>query len=189
MTAGRFLRHAAAIAVLAAVAFPAAAADPVDKIAGYVDGSEFVRLVGEDSVSVEINFRGALLRAVTRFDPDLSALVSGLESIHAVILTLDDDETTEALRAKVGEKYRQLAGRGWERLGLVRGEGQQVQVLVLNDEETIRGLVVMVVDENEKQMVFANVAGILDLARIEQIGKSMDLPGLTDLHGATGGDE
>lgn len=183
MTAKRFLRHAAAAAVLA-TAFPASA-DPA-KVAGYVDGADFVRLAGEESISVEINFSGALLKAVTRFDPELAALVSGLESVHAVILTLDDEKTTEALRAKVGEKYRQLAGRGWERLGLVRGEGQQVQVLVLNDEETIRGLVVMVVDEKEKQMVFANVAGVLDLASIEQIGESMDLPGLSDLHRATG---
>jgi hypothetical protein len=157
------------------------AAEPSPPRAGFVDGSGFAALAGEDAVSVEIHLTGDLLQALARADPELSALVAGLDGLHAVILTLENPSVTEALRARVRETHRTLAERGWQRVGLVQQAGQQIQVLVLNDRETIRGLVVMIVDENESQMVFANVSGILDLARIEALGESMDLPGLSEL--------
>jgi hypothetical protein len=172
---------AAVLALTASIGTASAEGAPSSARSGFVDGSAFVAIAGENAVSVEVNLQGALLKALARSDAELTALVEGLESIHAVILTLEDDALTERLRAKVRDTQRDLAERGWQRLGLVQGAGEQIQVLVLNDEEKISGLVVMIVDENEKQMVFANVAGVIDLARIEQIGDSMELPGLSVL--------
>jgi hypothetical protein len=39
----------------------------------------------------------------------------------------------------------------------------------------------MVIDMEEGEMVFANIAGKLDLAAIQSIGDSLEIPGLEDL--------
>ena len=62
-------------------------------------------------------------------------------------------------------------------------------MLALSDGEAIQGLVVMVVDRSEEggaELVFANIAGAIDLAAIQQIGEGFNVPGLDglDLEGA-----
>ncbi len=39
----------------------------------------------------------------------------------------------------------------------------------------------LVVNHEEAQVIFANVAGVLDLAAIEKLGEELDIPGLDEL--------
>ncbi len=152
----------------------------LDKVPGYVDGAAFVELAGDDAVTVEVSIHGALLKVLASVDPELEELMGGLESIHAVILQVEDDGAYERIRELMRQTERRLMGQGWERLARVKEDETEIKVLVLNDEEAILGLVVMVAsDENE--FVFANIAGELNLAAISAIGESLDIPGLDEL--------
>jgi len=147
---------------------------------GYVDSSAFVELAGGDEqVRVEINIYKSMLQIVCKsLDEDLKDIVCGLDSIRAVILELESGQRGQAVEI-VRTTSKNLRGRGWERMALVREDDEEVHVLVLNDEDRIEGLVVMVASEDE--LIFTNIAGVLDLAAIQRIGDEMDLPGLDDL--------
>jgi hypothetical protein len=171
----------APLVALAALAVTvAAAADPA-RIPGFVDPQAFIDLFGDDAVTVEVSLRGALLKALSGLDPELAATTRGLESIQAVILELGDSPRAERARALVRDTEQRLMRAGWERLARVQDEGAEVKVLVLNDEEAIQGLVVLVVDLDEGNVVFANVAGAIDLSAIARVGDDLDLPGLDQI--------
>ena len=178
-------RHRRAVIVVLVIA---AAATPVwarqQDIVGFVDGSAFIDCAGEDAISVEVSLKGPLLKALTSFDPEISAMVGGLESIHAVILDLSEmgdsrAAANECLTGLINRTRSRLRKGGWDTIATVRERDAEIRVLVLNDEEVIRGLTVMVVDDEE--VVFTNVAGIIDLAALERLGESLDIPGLEDL--------
>jgi len=170
------------LAVLACAVLLGAApaiARPTGAVPGKVDETPFLDLVSEDDVSIEVAIGGSLLRAILGGESELGKSVAGLESVNAVILELPSDEVGERARKLVRDTERQLTRTGWSRLARIRDEGSDVKVLVLNDEDKILGLVVMVVEDDE--LVFANIAGTLDLAAIRALGENMDIPGLDEL--------
>jgi hypothetical protein len=168
----------ALLLALAAASAAALAGEP-EAIAGFVDGRAFIEAVGDDAVTVEISLAGPLLAALTKMDPELQALAGGLQSIHAVVLESPPGSARARLRTLVAETDAKLLKQGWERLARVREPEGEVKILVLPAGDVIRGLVVMVV--NEEQVVFANIAGVLDLAKIAAIGEGLDLPGLDEI--------
>ncbi len=160
-------------------AVPPLAAEDLAKLRGFVDGKPFIEAVGEGAVTVEVSLGGALLSAVTKMDPELHQLASGLKSLHAIVLKTEDEARTAKVRSLVESLQEKLKREGWEALATIRDEESVVRILVLNDDEAIQGLVVMVVEEEE--IVFVNLAGVLDLAAIAAIGAGFDLPGLDKL--------
>jgi hypothetical protein len=166
-----------ALALVISVAAPAAVAgEDYTKLPGFVDGQKFIEVVGDDAVTVEVSIGGALLTAMTKFDPQLHELAGGLKSIRAIVLSTEDAGDTAKVQSMIRDTRTRLMKNGWDALATIRDEGSVVQVLVLNDDEAIQGLVVMVAEDNE--VVFANLAGVLDLAAIAAIGEGLDLPGL-----------
>jgi len=185
---------AACLAALAlAAAPPARGADPARPTShGFVDGSAFAALAGEDSELVEVNVPVTLLRALARGtadgDPDTAALFEQLESVRAVIVGLKGDAGRAARAEKmISELEARLGREGWEALTRVRDAGERVAVLVRNDEKTIDGLTILIFDREEHQVVFVNIAGIIDLARIGALGEAFDIPGLDSLGTAVEG--
>jgi hypothetical protein len=174
--------HASAllvVIVLAAAAIPVWGADSShEKHPGFVDGSAFLALAGEDTTTVEVNLHGALLKAILGFDPELKELVAGLESIHAVILSYEKDGRAAKALDLMRQTESKLIDREWEVLTRIRNGESNVTVLVLNDEESIQGLVVLVADAGGHEVVFANIAGTIDLAAIAKLGESLEIPGL-----------
>ena len=182
MSHNRYRFSVVAVLLLAGLlaAAPAGAGDR-SRPPGYVDGSALIARAGEDALTVEISLHGALLRAITRADAELEKMAGGLESINAVILDLDQVASKEKVLQVVADIQSDLRSKGWERLARMKEGSSVINVMLLNDEETIQGLVVLVVDQEEGQIIFANVAGKLDLAAIERLGKELDIPGLDDL--------
>ena len=75
---------------------------------------------------------------------------------------------------------KQLKAQDWELVArLKEAAGEEVHVLVLNIDEKIEGMVVMVIDDSE--LVFANIAGTIDMEAISKIGEGFGIPGLSDL--------
>lgn len=188
----RSLAAAAAVPLALLLAGPPAASAQAEKadphrLPGYVDGAEFAKLAHEDSGLIQVSVHGPLLRAIasgfSSSEPDLSKLLGGLESVSAVVADASD-------RAKALKTIQETAGRleewGWERIAFVRNEGEHVNVYIRSDEKVIDGLVVMVLDKKGKA-VFANIAGVIDLAKIASIGNAMDIPGLDRIPKGVGG--
>ncbi|MDH3626116.1 MAG: DUF4252 domain-containing protein [Acidobacteriota bacterium] len=159
------------------MAFACMAADPPP---GQIDPEQFLRLADDEDVRIEVSLRGALLKAITKIDPELHALAGGLESINVVVLSLKEAEL-DRTRRQVRQIDEDLQSRGWQRLARVREEDAEIKVLVLNNEEQIQGLVVMVIEMSEGQLIFANVAGEIDLESLSQIGEQLDIPGLESI--------
>jgi hypothetical protein len=173
-------RYPAVLALLLLLAGAGAARGDEVPGPGHVDCSGLKRAAGgEDAERVEVNLSGALMKIIARGLPEEMGDLGGLESIHALILEAADRAARQRVRDEMRAMEKAVLARGWTRLALVKEEGEEVRVLVLNDDENILGLLVLVVGEDE--IVCANVAGVLDLEAIERLGEEMDIPGLDDL--------
>jgi len=174
---------ACAAVLLALLATPALAQKKnLADVPGYVDSSVFVELAGgEDAVTMEVSIHKSMISLIcAALEPDLREAICGLESINAVRVKLEGDVATRASKV-IADTEKRLFARGWERLAKVREEDSDIRVLVLNDETSMSGLVVMVLDKDENELIFANVAGRLDLEAIQKLGDTMNIPGLSGL--------
>ncbi len=179
------------IAILAAVVSvgvsPALAGDrDRDRHRGYVDGSEFAGLAEEDSLLVEVSLSGSLLKMVAKAVGnevgEAADLLSDIVSIHAVVVGIE--ENADRARRMVGEMGDHLTGSGWDRLAQVREDDVHVMVFALPaDDGAIDGLTVMVSERSEDTLVFANIAGRIDLELVAKLGSGLDIPGLEHLAG------
>lgn len=174
----------AVVGVTLAVVGASAGALAAESVPGFVDGTRLAQLAGDDAVSVEITLGKTLLAPLLRADPDLEALGAGLESIYALVLEIDSPAVADRVIGEIREIERRLMAQNWQRLVRVKERDEEVKVLVLVEgDEIFAGLVVTVIEKGSSgaEVVFANIAGRLDLAAIERLGQRLDLPGLEEL--------
>jgi len=159
----------------------AAAASPAEHL-GVVDPARFIELAGgPDAVKVELSVHQSMLKLLCAgLDKELGQVACGLESISAVVIGAQGDTVARAAKLMASTEQT-LKSQGWERMALVKDEDSEVHVLVLNDDNAVRGLVVMVLDRDEGELVFANLAGTIDLQKIKAISEELDIPGLDSL--------
>jgi len=152
---------------------------------GFVDPEPFIELGGEDDLTLEISISGALLKMISAglagADKDLADTVAGLHSIHAVILSMD----TEAKQLRGQELLRStekgLRRGAWDRIARVNDEEGNLSVWILGTEETVDGVTVLIRGKQDGELVFVNIDGIIDLSKLEELGKTLDIPGLDKL--------
>jgi hypothetical protein len=185
------LRAVVAAALLAAV--PAHAAAPkASSHPGFLSLQPFLDLATPDDDVTEVNVGPELLGALTEGmdDPELRKMMGGLVAVHAVVLGLTGSDVSARLdraRRLVGDTTKRLTDAGWESIVRVKEKTNAVSVLTKSAgaEGKIHGLAVLVVetDEDEPQVVFANIAGTLDMAQVRRLssGLHLDLPGLDEL--------
>ena len=174
----------AASLLAAALLLPAtalAADTAIESKPGYVDKEIFTRLAGDEDVRVEIWLPRSLIVLFGALDEELAEAVEGLDLLQAVVLELEGADAAARARKVVRETESMLKRKGWVRLALVRDEESEVYVLVRTQDEKIEGLTVLVVDESDGSLVFANVVGTIDLAKIRALGEELDIPGLADI--------
>jgi hypothetical protein len=148
---------------------------------GFIGTQSFIDIAGDDGVTLQISIGPSLLKMIPRSDPELQRLLGGLQSVEMVILDLNRRGVADRARTALRDTESRLLKRGWERLVLVREDETDLRVLILNDETSIQGLVLMVIDTDEGQMIFANIAGELDLSALEEIGDAVGVPHLGDI--------
>ncbi len=181
----------AALLALGMSATPGARAEtPADPpvSGGYVDGAMFRALVDDSQSIVEVNLDGAILQALAKSTSDTpdsgdaKALFGKLKSIHAVIGTVKGP-ASEAL-ALVQRTDRRLVAAGWQRVTRIRDETSTISVLTHTVGDRVDGLVALIYDSEDKELVFANLAGEIDITRLGEIGDRLNVPGLDQVPGA-----
>ena len=162
------------------------AVDPeTAKLPGYVDGAPFLDLASEDGELVEVSLPRSVLSMFCgseqgKDESDVSGIACGLEWIGAVVIEIGAEAANEYQAQELIEKTeKKLLGKGWERLARVQEDGEVLKVLMLPSGRSVLGLVVLIVEEHE--IVFANVAGNIDMAQLRKLGDQMDIPGLENL--------
>ena len=175
----------ATVLILLASGATMAGDNEADRLPGYVDPAPFLALADEDGELVEISIPGKLLKAFAgpfaKEEPEVASLVGGLEWIGAVIVGTEDPARIRKAKELFDQTEARLIRKGWERLARIRQEGSTVKVLILNTETTIGGLVVMVREDD--QIIFTNIAGVIDLEKLGELGKEMEIPGLEEIAG------
>jgi hypothetical protein len=187
-----------ALLVFGSQAALAAGADtPVTTSGGYVDGAMFRELVDESKEIVEVNLDGAILQALAApsgknhegedaddddKDKDTKDLFGKLKSIHAVIGTVKGS-ASDAL-ALVRKTDQKLAASGWQRITRISDPTSTITVLTHTTSNKIDGLVALIFDSDDKELVFANLAGEIDITRLGEIGERFNVPGLDQVPGA-----
>ena len=185
-----------ALLVFGSQAALAAGADTqVTVSGGYVDGAMFRELVDESKEIVEVNLEGAILQALAspkhgdhddaddaKDAKDAQDLFGKLKSIHAVIGTVKGPAS--AALALVQKTDQRLAASGWQRITRISDPTSTITVLTHTTANKIDGLVALIFDSDDKELVFANLAGEIDITRLGEIGERFNVPGLDQVPGA-----
>jgi hypothetical protein len=152
-----------------------------------VDGKMFRDLVDENQELVEVNIEGPMLKALAknkRDDGDASAmeLIGNLKAVHAVIGTVKGPASSAL--TLVQQTDQKLAASGWQRVTRIKDDTDWVSVLTHVSGDQIDGLVVLTFESDEKELVFVNLAGPIDLSKLGEIGELVNVPGLEHVPGA-----
>ena len=179
---------ALALLVFGSQATLAARAETPAAAGGYVDGSMFRALVDDSQDVVEVNLDGAILQALAKSKnedhdgDDANELFAKLKSIHAVIGTVKGP-AAEAL-ALVKKTDQKLFASGWQRVTRISDATSTITVLTHTVAGHIDGLVALIFDTDNKELVFANLAGEIDVTKLGEIGERLNVPGLDQVPGA-----
>ncbi|HEX5041738.1 MAG TPA: DUF4252 domain-containing protein [Candidatus Polarisedimenticolaceae bacterium] len=186
------LRVLAAAALLLATPVAHAAAVKPGSHPGFLSLQPFLDLASPDDDVTEVNVGPELLQSLAQAvdDPEARKMMGGLVAVHAVVLGLTGDDVSPRLdraRRLVADTTKRLTDAGWESVVRVKEKSSAVSVLTKSAgaEGKIHGIAVLVVetDEAEPQVVFANIAGTLEMSQIRRLssGLHLDLPGLDEL--------
>ncbi|HWO56640.1 MAG TPA: DUF4252 domain-containing protein [bacterium] len=151
----------------------------IEQHPGYVDVARFGLGTGEEA-TVEVNLRGPMLKlaaaASEEDDPDVSAMISGLEGIFVRAYELQDHSAAGFEKA-IATISGHLQQSGWETIVKVRERDERAHIAVKMQGDSIVGMTVLAMDENDgdNEVVFINIVGAIDLARIGRLGRSFDL--------------
>jgi hypothetical protein len=188
------LRALAAAALLAVGPAAHAAVTKPANHPGFLSLQPFLDLAGPDDDVTEVNVGPELLASLSEAvdDPEARKMMKDIVAVHAVVLGLTGTDVATRLdraRRLVADTTKRLQDAGWESIVRVKKDSSAVSVLTKSAgaEGKVHGLAVLVVetDEDEPQIVFANIAGNLDMAQIRRLsagsGLKLDLPGLDQL--------
>jgi len=179
-----WMRWCAGLAIpLAAMLIGAPSAIGAEDSPGFIDAKPFTDLVDDEAILVEVNISPALLRMIAagirESDPDLTETIEGLRGIRALVIDLSTVPADSGVEKMFKDTVRNVERDGWERLAVVRDESSLLHVMVKGgDDDRVRGLLVLILEKEPSQLVFVNLHGLVDIAKLQALSEEMDLPGL-----------
>jgi hypothetical protein len=151
----------------------------VEQMPGYVDFAKF-GLGANQEPTVEVNLSGPMLKlaalASDDDDDDLGEMLSGLAGIY--VRTYEMDDTSPAgFEKAISSISQHLQQTGWETIVKVRERDERAHIAIKMDGENIVGMTVIAMDENDRdnEVVFVNLVGLIDLARIGRMSRHFDI--------------
>ena len=151
------------------LAFAAGGTDAT-KLPGYVDLGA-VKIPAGAEIAQEIDLGPDLIKAAFgggkgTVDNELAQALSMVKSVHLLSLSVPSGGAA-ALRDQVDALQKKLAAKSWQRIVFSREDDEYVVISVLHGGDSIQGLMVMSVENDEA--TFANVAGEMDLGTLMAI--------------------
>ncbi len=174
----RFFRLATVSATLALATFSARAAD-----AGYVDFGKFQPVEG--CQFVEVNVQSSLLKFASVFvqkeDAEAAALIRNLKHVRVNVVGYKDAGTD--ITKRVSALRSQLESKGWTQVVVAKDveTSADVAVFTLLKDDAIEGVLVTVLDGEQKQAVLVNVVGSINPEQIASLGKRLNIEPLAGL--------
>ncbi len=183
------LLGAAPGAALAGAATPGAEEPIGASLSAFFDPRFIAEVADPDGELVEVNLPGTLLQGLARGmaaeEPGAAKALSGLTGVNALVVTVKADKVEEAHR-RVRTLSEELVAKGWSPMARVRDKSSTVTVLSGRNAGNgrIDGLVVLVFDREDRELVVCHLAGTFDLSQLGTITRSLDVPGLDALDGS-----
>lgn len=140
---------------------------------------EELGLLPEESINLEINLTGAMMKLIALAthddDPELAGLVEDLDSIRVRGADLDSARV-ESVRGAMRGVSERLAGAGWQTMVRMRDENEEVYVYFKEKDGDIVGLTVLSLEDGEAMLI--NLVGLIDPAGLSGLADGLDLPEL-----------
>lgn len=150
---------------------------------GYVDFNEVSQWF-DAPANIEVNLRGALLDLIANSsdeaEPEFSGLMRSLTAIQVRGFPMSSTNQDEVMR-RFEELSNRLQSDGWERVVYIRDEGENINIYMKPDGESIAGLTVMVADPEEQETIFVNIVGSIRPEEIGKIGRGLDIEPLQNV--------
>lgn len=112
-----------------------------------------------------------LARWITDDDPEIAALLDGLKAVRVYTYEVDGDALRVA--GRMDDVRDRLVKQGWNQIVAVRDDGEHVTALVRMKAGAIRGLAVVVQDDEE--LVLVNVIGNIKPENFSSMMATLDI--------------
>jgi hypothetical protein len=156
------------------LALPAMAQeDALKAFPGYVDFGELNSIFGEPSVQISIgaSLLGLVSSLSAEDDPEAAELFKKLKGVRVNVF---ETETMDAAAVDlVKEISGKLSSQGWESVIMVNSADEQVRVFMKISENTVDGITVMAVEQDEA--VFVNVIGNINPDELKKVMNNFDV--------------
>jgi len=117
-----------------------------------------------------------LARIVTRLVPDTGDARVYLKDVHRVQVAVYNTSTSTIGNVRMPQRLRRMAEDGWETAIRARQDDGVVWVMYRADEESVRELYVVVLDDEE--LVIVKASGRLERLLARALMESDDIPGV-----------
>ncbi|UCF67925.1 MAG: DUF4252 domain-containing protein [Acidobacteriota bacterium] len=153
---------------------------PAQPSQGLVDGSMLLQFADDDGELIKIAVSKPMLKIVAEAlkgqDSSVARAFTGLESVKAIVMDVRR-ERLDAARKTVAQLAGELEAEGWQAIAQVRNKQTHLNVLTLPRGEKLYGLTVVIANGDEGQVIFANIAGLIDPGDLQTIISRLQLPG------------
>lgn len=165
-----FISKMLTLCLTAMLALPAVAQeDALKGFPGYVDFGELNSIFGEPAVQISIgeSLLGLVGALSASEDPDAAELFKRLNGVRVSVF--ETESMADGAVDLVKNISTKLNDQGWESVVTVNSADEQVRIFMKINDDTVDGITVMAVEENEA--VFVNIIGDINP---EELGKVMD---------------
>ena len=152
------------------------------KYPGFVDLSDIEEFKNSEE-SVEIFISKPLLSlvalATSGEDPALHNLLKKLVLIRVDQFTVKNKEAKE-VKSLIKRISNKLKKEKWSTIVKVKEANELVEILIKNEGQAVAGLLIMTLEPN-KEAVFVNIVGNLDIEQLGKLSKKFNIPKLDSL--------
>jgi phosphoglycolate phosphatase-like HAD superfamily hydrolase len=170
----KWLRWGLTIGLSAVLALPAMAQeDALKAFPGYVDFGELNSIFGEPKVQISIgeSLLGLVGTLSEEEDPEAAELFRKLNGVRVNVY--ETEAMADGAVDRVKDISDKLSSSGWESVITVNSADEQVRVFMKLNGETVDGIAVMALEDDEA--VFVNVIGNINPTELERVMKNFDV--------------
>jgi hypothetical protein len=168
------MKHIKALAVSLLIGLPCLAQNPE------INVKHLSKLAKQASSHVEVTLQGSTLRLALRAlkdDPETYKAVKDIKGIYTQVFEFEEKNNYSGEDVEIIKQQMQIPP--WEQIVKVKekdGDDIGVYILIDPNKDIIKGLVVLVA--GEKELVFVNIVGDIDLDKLNLVGGNLGIPKL-----------